>query len=501
MGQSTFTLASTARTTPYKHIMAEIAGNALPKEWDQYFKENIDHGKFKELMGSFIAESVTLPEFEANGKRLKEEFSRLGGIKDITSGKILSVAESLQLLRVYGYVSATSDACEHIAFSEGINPDDIKLKALEENLKRETEELNGKIGKASVDEIRKKTDELIAIRDEIRNLKDAKNSILEGYIRKALDIWYQCIRIWQIADLTTKIVGGTVIATLATDPFTKAYFSHPLVIAAIIVDIIWIIGPKNIPILREIWEFQEDILAKLGVGIANLVKSGIDAVKEGLDKVLGKKRTFGESIQSKLMDADEMHARIAKANTVPETIKEIVGDSKDIKDFSNAVFKSVVVDLKKDSIESDKVKKEEEEEVTKIKQSITDTILQNTLGSNPTIVDDLAGKLGSEEVAALPMGDSSTDDNADTKTEDINVEDNGDSTDDSDNLEDDNEDSGKTGKNMTQVQESIFFKRRQEFFLNSQGIRFKGKTISYIDTIKDCSRAAAIDSIIRETEE
>ena len=53
------------------------------------------------------------------------------------------------------------------------------------------------------------------------------------------------------------------------------------VIAAIVVDIIWIIGPKNIPLLSEIWDLLESLIAKLTVTAGGIVGFTIDTIKDG----------------------------------------------------------------------------------------------------------------------------------------------------------------------------------------------------------------------------
>ena len=499
------TLRSNALTAGYSGFMAEIAGKSIPAEQSKFVNETLDAEAFTNKMDEFISSILSVEEFNANGERLKKEYIANGYIKDVETGEKLSTDETMRIFRIYGLCKAVQDKSQFILESEALTPDDIQIKNLEETLKIESKELEDKLGKESTEFVRKKAEELQAMREEIRALKDRKEEILEDKIKKVCDIFYQIIRIFNIANITSKLVGGTILTTLAADPFTKAFITHPAVIAAIVVDIIWIIGPKNIPIIKEMWELMETLIAKIGVQANNIVVGVFNGVKAAVNKVKGDSgKQFGEAIFQ--IDPDELKARLERSNKIPEVLKDIVKDNKDVSDLASQVWKKVTVDLKKDAIASDADKKAAEDEVTKIKTSITDDILKN-MGKDDSLATGLMGKLATDEVAVIP-NEEPTDTSEPTATGEV-AEDGKDSDDDgtTDNMEpaeielvkDDTSDEEDAEKQIQQIQESPLYKRRQEVMKMFGGA--PKRETSYIESISETVLNATVLSILSESEE
>jgi len=496
-----------AKTAPYELAIKCIAEAATPKSMKEALvSDGIDIDSFFKNLGVNFAENLSFEDLKENGLRLQKEFSENGFIRDIETGNVLPLQETLDLLRTYGTIISACEKSYDLCISEALNPDKIQLQKLEETLKKETAEMEEKLGTKSVEEVRKRVEHLNTLRQEIKDLKDKTTKDAEEKVKKVLDILYELLRIFQVANMSTMILSGNFTPALAATPFTKAYFCHPVVIAAIVVDIIWIIGPKNIPLLSEIWDLLESLIAKLTVTAGGIVGFTIDTIKDGLNAVMGKKKIYGESQVT--MSADEINKRIDKANSIPQPIKDVIEKNGDIANFAKEVFKSVVVDLKKDAIETDRIKREEEEENSRIKIDIADKILASVTNEDPTFAAGILGKLGSDEVAGLAPtedgGDSTggtpTTTNDPTKNPPSgNTNDDGDSDHaEEDLIQDDNaDDEAKAMAEVNKYKESFIYQRRQELFAMANTDRFNKKAeVSYIDVIQD----AAIQLVIKHLE-
>lgn len=508
-------LINALKNKPYAHTMGFIAEAAVPPAQKEWLTANIDFEKFAYEIGNYISEAISFDDLMAHGARLKNELATKGFITDIETGKALTIQESLSLLRVYGTIEAAGNinkSGDFTLYDEAMNPDEIQLKKLEEIIKEETKTIESKLDKTDLDAIRKGVDKLNKLRAEVKELRDKMDNELENKIKEIMDILYQILRVFQVASITTVILSGNFVPGLAVEVFTKAYFCHPVVIAAIIADIIWIIGPKNIPILKEVIDLADSLVAKLGVVVVNSIKSVVSIIRDTTNKV-----TTGKMVgESMLLSAEEINKRMERSKDIPEPIKEILNKNKDINNFSKDVFSAVVVDLKKDAIETDNIKRKEEDEIGKIKTDITDAIIGKAQTIDPNMATGLLNKLGSDELADIPNekpeDDTSTDsvedkDGEETSATDITpVEDkdgDGNYADDAlvqSPLDDTSDEEAAAMKSMAKLQESPLFKRRSMIRESFAKNKYNVKSTSYIDVVKATVINSVVNAYMSETE-
>lgn len=186
-----------AESAPYATAMAMVAEGAIPEKQKNYFNDNINMESFVHGIGEYISEAIDINAFTAHGKRLQTEFAENGFIKDIETGKALTVKESLSLLRVYGLIMAAGKSSLDMCFNEApssLPAANFNKNAEIEKMKNESKEIEKKLGPEKTKKGRELIISMTRIYDSIAVFKKANPNDVDGaekMVKSFLEIYHE----------------------------------------------------------------------------------------------------------------------------------------------------------------------------------------------------------------------------------------------------------------------------------------------------------------------